>query len=253
MNFSFLIQARMGSTRYPGKALEKIYMDNTLIDVVYQRVMQANYTDKFNVVVLTTNNRKDDKLVEYLESKQILYFRGDEENVYKRFKDYLESVSLRPDYFFRICSDNPFIEPEFLDDLSNIILHGDDSHDYFSHKDFDGTPSILTHYGLFAELIKTESFLNADKLVDNDYYRQHVTPVLYKSGNFNTEFIEMDSSLRDKTIRLTFDTEEDLSLVKSILSELNGINFNFKEVVSVLEKHPEYTAKMKESIERNAK
>ena len=253
MNFSFLIQARMGSTRFPGKALEKIYKDQTLIDVVYRRVKMANFADDLNVVVLTTQSRRDDRLVEHLVSKGIPYYRGDEENVYKRYKDYFESISLRPDYFFRICGDNPFIEPNFLDDLSNVILHGDGSYDYFSHKDFDGKPSILTHYGFFGELIRTEAFMAAREFIRDDYYKQHVTPVFYKGDAFDANFIEMDERLKDSRIRLTFDTEEDLVLLKKIIEELDTLDFTFDEVIDLIKRHPEYLTKMKENIIKNEK
>lgn len=253
MNFSFLIQARMGSSRFPGKALEKIYKDLTLIDIVYRRVKMANFADDLNVVVLTTQSRKDDRLVERLINKGIPYYRGDEENVYKRYKDYFESISLRPDFFFRICGDNPFIEPSFLDDLSNAILHGDGSHDYFSHKDFDGKPSILTHYGFFGELIRTEAFMDARQFIDDEYSKQHVTPVFYKGNKFDANFIAMDDKLKGKEIRLTFDTERDLVLLKKIIEELDTIDFSYEDVLDVIKAHPEYKMQMKENIEQNEK
>ncbi len=240
MNFSFLIQARMGSSRFPGKALEKIYKDYTLIDIVYHRVMMANFSEPLNVIVLTSDSRKDDELVAHLANNDILYFRGDEENVYKRYKNYFEAISLRPDYFFRIYGDNPFIEPEFLDDLSNLIIHDEAEGDYFSHRDADGNPSILTNYGFFGELIKTDSFMDAHPLMKEEGYKEHVTPVFYKSDRFKSQFVDMDESLKNNELRLTLDTKEDLEIVKKIIAELDTIDFTFKEVMEVVEAHPEY-------------
>lgn len=249
MNFSFLIQARMGSSRFPNKALEKIYKDYRLIDIVYHRVMMANFSEPLNVIVLTGESRKDDELAAYLANKNIIYFRGDEENVYKRYKNYFESISLRPDYFFRICGDNPFIEPTFLDDLSGLIIHEEHEEDYFSHKGPDGTPSILTHYGLFGELIKTESFMEAQPLMKEEGYKEHVTPVFYQTDHFNTRFIDMDESLKNSSLRLTLDTKEDLEIAKKIIAELDTIDFTFKDVLEVMEAHPEYLNALKQNRE----
>lgn len=254
MNFSFLIQSRMGSSRFPGKALEKIYKDYTLIDVVYYRVMKANFSEPFNVVVLTSDSKRDDELVAHLINNKIQWFRGDENNVYKRYRNYFESISLRPDYFFRICGDNPFIEPTFLDDLSNIIVLDEQGEsDYFSHIDAKGTPSILTHYGFFGELIKTESFLSARSLIRDDKDKEHVTPIFYGSEHFSPQFIEMDKLLNNNPLRLTFDTREDLEIVKKIMAELDTLDFMFQDVLAVIENNPEYKVLMKENIEKNAK
>ncbi len=245
MNFNFLIQARMQSTRFPGKALEKIYKDYTLIDIVYKRVMMANFSDDLNVIVLTTNKSQDDPLVEHLKRKNIRYFRGDESNVYKRYKNFFQSISLRPDYFFRICSDNPFIEPAFLDDLSNIIINGDSDFDYFSHRTPDGTPSILTHYGFFGELIRTESFMNARQFMKEDYFKEHVTPVFYKTDHFKASFIEMDAALKNNVPHFNVDTKEDLEIIKNIIAELDTIDYTFKDVMEVVEANSKYKAFLK--------
>jgi len=248
----FLIQARTGSSRFPNKIFEKIFNDFTLIDIVLKRLQMATNVDKEDLVVLTTTNPLDDSLAKYLERQHIKIFRGNEQNVYKRFEDYLKSLSEKPKYFFRVCSDNPFLEPGFIDQIIEAA-NSESEFDYVSFQDYKKTPAILTHYGFFAELIKTESFLSAENLISTPIEQEHVTPIFHSTNYFTKKYLEMPDLLHRDDIRLTFDTKDDLAVIKQIFSELNTLDFSYKDVLNVLENNNKLLTKMKTSINKNLK
>jgi spore coat polysaccharide biosynthesis protein SpsF (cytidylyltransferase family) len=248
----FLIQARTGSSRFPNKIFEKLYNNFTLIEIVLKRLLLTENVDQDDFVVLTTTNPLDDTLVQYLEHKHVNLFRGNEQNVYNRFKDYLKSLSVKPKYFFRVCSDNPFIEPEFINQMIRAA-NTDSEFDYLSFQDYKNTPAILTHYGLFVELIKTDSFLAAESLISTPIEEEHVTPIFHSTNYFKKKYLEMPDLLQRDDIRLTFDTREDLTVIKDIFAELNTLDFSYKDVLNVLEKKNNLLTSMKNSIRSNLK
>ena len=99
-----IVQARMSSTRLPGKVLKNIG-NKPLISFLIDRLKQSKHID--NIVVACTDNIKDEILVDYLESQSIDFFRGDEHNVLKRFHDC--AVKQKADYVVRITADCPLL------------------------------------------------------------------------------------------------------------------------------------------------
>ncbi len=248
----FLIQARTGSTRYPNKIFQKIFGEFTLIDLVLKRLLMAKVCEKENIIILTTKNHKDDSLYDYCLNNGLNVFRGNEENVFDRFYSYLKTMQNPPEYFFRVCSDNPFLEPEFIDNLSDEA-NKQPEFDYISYGDYKNTPAILTHYGFFIELIKTPAFLNAKSKIENKVQKEHVTPIFHSTDYFRKLYIKMPQELNRDDIRLTFDTPEDLEIIRAIYRKLNKIDFSYKEIIDVLDSNPELFSKMKTNILSNAK
>ena len=121
-----IVQARMSSTRLPGKVLKNIG-NKPLISFLIDRLKQSKHID--NIVVACTDNIKDEILVDYLESQSIDFFRGDEHNVLKRFHDC--AVKQKADYVVRITADCPFIDPEIVDSCIKKIKKG--GFDYVSN------------------------------------------------------------------------------------------------------------------------
>ncbi len=249
----YLIQARLGSTRFKEKVLENIYGEFNLIDIMIERISLSKFYDKNNLVVLTSTSSQDDKLVKYLTEQGINYYRGDENFVFLRFQSYLNSLVKKPNYFFRICSDNPFLDPTLLDELVDKMIVDNAVKDYYSHKDFNDVPAILTHYGFFAELIKTETFMSIeiDSLKKSE--NEHVTPMFYNGNYFSNSFIEMDTLLKNKNIRLTFDTAEDLSIIKELYNLLDSTTFSYRQAVETIEQNETLLLQMESNIKNNRK
>lgn len=230
MKFLFLIQARLNSSRLPQKILEPVLSETTIIELIYKRVLQCKYANHNNVVILTTDNKIDDKLVEFLKQKDIRYYRGSELNVYSRFSSFIESLEDKPDFFFRVCSDNPFIEPDFLDSLCNSAINTPQA-DYLSYAASDGVPAIQKKYGLFAELINTQTFTNSN-YQHTPYDQEHVTPWLYQSSKFKTSYLPIPAKIEQADINLSVDTATDLAICRNILSVVAKENYSYIEVLN---------------------
>ena len=204
--FAF-VQARMGSSRLPGKVLMKLFNCKSILSNVIDQIPA-----EIVPVVLTSLNKTDDDIVLWCQKNGVLYFRGDEYNVLDRFVRACERFGLRDDdYFFRVCSDNPFLNSSSF--LSLIGLLKEFKGDYFSYL-VDGKPSILSHCGLYPELIR----VGALKTTSPSLSTEHVTSHLYLD-NFKTHFIE---SLVDKHLRLTIDDQQDMINVNFILEQIGS-------------------------------
>jgi spore coat polysaccharide biosynthesis protein SpsF (cytidylyltransferase family) len=233
VTYAFLIQARLGSTRFPGKVLASIN-DSTVIETVYRRAQSALRATPDNIWVLTSSSPEDDRLASHLENRGIGVFRASEHDVYSRFEDHLRALPNAPDFFVRVCADNPLLEPKFIDELTRSVeAAGDSLPDYVCHVDFDGTPAPLTHYGLFAELVRTESFLRAADLDLTDYQREHVTPIIRDSNRFACCYILMPDELSGFPVRLTVDTPDDLEAVQTILDRADTNDIGWKRVIEL--------------------
>ena len=99
----------MGSTRFPGKMLEK-FCGIAILEWVLRRVQSANLIDK--IVLATTKLERDDPLVELAQSLSVNIFRGSEDDVLGRFADAAEHFGAST--VVRVCADNPLIAPEAM-------------------------------------------------------------------------------------------------------------------------------------------
>ena len=233
MEFVFLIQARLGSNRLPKKVMKSVFRELTLLEVIYKRVLLSKFANRENVYVLTSENIIDNELVEFLEAKKIKYYRGSELNVFNRFYSFLSNYELKPTYFFRICSDNPFLEPLFIDNMCISAINSPIREDYISYIDRDGIPIIQKKYGLFCELIKTSAFLQY-KTGKDDYSKENVTAFLYKSDMYKKIYLELPTEIQN--FSLCIDTKEDYLKALKVFNKLNKIDFDYLQLINALEK-----------------
>lgn len=231
MDFIFLIQARLGSNRLPKKVLKPVFEELTLLEVIYERVLLSKHANHENIYVLTSENIIDDELVNFLKSKNIKFFRGSELNVFDRFSSFLKSCNIQPAYFFRICSDNPFLEPLFIDNMCESVINSSNLEDYISYIDFDGTPIIQKKYGMFCELIKTSTFLEY-KLGEDDYSKENVTAFLYNSDIYKKIYLTLP--FENKSFSLCIDTKDDYFKSLSIFQKLKKVNFVYTELIDAI-------------------
>jgi spore coat polysaccharide biosynthesis protein SpsF (cytidylyltransferase family) len=225
----FLIQARLGSTRFPKKIIATLYDGISILEFIYSRILLSKYANSDNVVVLIPENAENDELAIFLKKKGIKYFRGDEENVLKRFRDFLILKNSYKDRFFiRICSDNPFIEPIFIDEMISKWLENKNV-DYISYISDDKTVAIQKKYGLFCELVNCETFVNLPADQDS-YCCENVTPTLYLNKNFRNFYLDIPKIVEEKKIEFTVDFESDLQKCRSILSKLTGSKFSYNQL-----------------------
>lgn len=222
-----IIQARMGSTRLPGKVLEEI-AGKPMVWQVVNRVKRSKYIDK--VVVATSTDSSDDPMAEFCEKADVEYFRGNEADVLDRF--YQAAKIFEPDTIVRITADCPLIEGEVIDKI--IEKFQSEKADYASNI------SVYTYPdGMDAEVFTfaalEEAWKNAGKLSE----REHVTPYIRLSDKFKIVGVTADDR-SGKGMRWTVDEPKDLMFVREIYRRLSDKPFfSWKDVLRLLEENPE--------------
>lgn len=222
-----IIQARMGSTRLPGKVLRDIG-GKTMLARVVRRAQRASLLDK--VVVATTVQPADEAIVAECEDLQVPYFRGSEEDVLDRYYQTLQTYPA--EIVVRITSDCPLIEPDVVDQVVRAFLN--EQPDYASN-----TLEHTYPRGLDVEVASTEALSRAWREADVDYQRVHVTPYLYQNPKlFRLLSITADSSYSN--YRWTVDTPEDMEFVRAVYARLgNEDTFTWLDVMRLLTEQPQ--------------
>jgi len=245
MNIGIVIQARLSSTRLPNKILLDFYDGKNILEIIYERIKK---NIELPVIIATTTNDKDTMLVDFLKGKNIPYYRGSETDVLSRFIGAAEYYKLT--HIIRICSDNPFLYINYIKVLIETLNKYKDS-DYVSYK-IAGKPSILTHYGFFAELASMNALYLANETKENQYH-EHVTNYIYThEDDFKIKWINAEKIIEDKGIRLTVDDETDFNIVKSIYKQ-TGENFDPESVIKIIDNNPEIKQLMEQQIKKQAK
>jgi len=226
------IQARMGSTRLPGKVLKNV-MGRPLLDFLIERLRQSQEID--DIVILTSRQPADDAIVQFCMEKKVPFFRGSEEDVLERY--YQAAARRSPDGIVRITSDCPLIDPEIVDEVIKTFREGYPGIDYASNTLERSFPR-----GLDVEVISSraleEAHLNAKKSEE----REHVTLYIYRHPErFRLKSIKLFPSCTHH--RWTVDTPEDYALIKLILESLYPENprFRLKDILELISKHPDWS------------
>ncbi|RDY90454.1 cytidylyltransferase domain-containing protein [Bacillus amyloliquefaciens] len=230
----FIIQARMGSERFPGKVLKPIG-GYTILDMIVKRVRQSAYYDQSrdNLIIATSDSKTDDILSAHCLSKHYRVHRGSEQRVLDRFAQVIEQV--QPAIAVRLTGDNPFVDPSLLDLL--IKSHSDQQADYTY---IGGTPLGIGGEAVNANLL-TE--LSAAKTLA-DKYQEHVTLLIRESPEkYRLLFPEPPQELRAPHLRLTVDTEEDYRLARELYAKAGSSpDIPAKELIHLLNSDPELRA-----------
>ncbi len=167
MKIVAIVQARMGSTRLPGKALKDLH-GRTMLARVVRRALRSALIDK--LVVATTEKKADDVIVSECDSLGISCFRGSEDDVLDRY--YQAARAFSADLIVRITSDCPLIDPEIIDRVVQAFL--DNCPDYASN-------TIESTYprGLDVEVFAFDALKKAWCEASMDFQHVHVTPYIY--------------------------------------------------------------------------
>lgn len=245
----FIVQARLGSTRLSKKVMLPFFEDQSILELLIIK-LASNFN--IPVIVATTTNQLDDVLVERVKQYNVHIFRGSENNVLKRFVAAAQHYNIKN--IIRICSDNPFLS---VKNLHQLISSWDENYDYHSFRTLDGTPSIQTHYGFWAEMVSLRTLVKLEEMNVEKKYREHVTNYIYTHPQeFNVHFEIIPEWITElKNVRLTLDTARDFEIQQEIYKKLNvkHKNFDIKEIIKFLDENPHYYAHMKDNINQNLK
>ncbi|PJE81449.1 acylneuraminate cytidylyltransferase [Candidatus Pacearchaeota archaeon CG10_big_fil_rev_8_21_14_0_10_32_42] len=235
-NVGIIIQARMGSTRLPGKILKQIEGKSILEHVVERcKVSNAN-----KIIIATSKNKENDIIEKLCKEKNYSYFRGSEEDVLGRYYECSKQFELES--IVRITSDCPLVDPETIN--KGLIKFELDKLDYLGNAHERSFPR-----GLDVEIFNFGSLKKAYEMAKEKSSREHVTLFIYSNPSiFKIGSLLAEGKLKRPDIRLTVDTPEDLNLIKIIYKELyHGKPIPIKKVMNFLEKNPKISEINKES------
>lgn len=228
---NIIIQARMSSTRLPGKTLKPI-MGRPMLSHLVERVQQVQA--QHSLIIATTINPQDDAIESLAKKENILVVRGSEEDVLDRY--YQACKAYPADLIVRITSDCPLIDPAIIDHAIHLFQTHATSVDYMSNALHRTYPR-----GMDVEVFTYEALQTTAKEASNASDREHVTPFLYK----HPERFRLANFTHVPDIsqyRLTVDTAEDFVLITKIFEALYPKNkkFTLADILEILEQHPEW-------------
>jgi spore coat polysaccharide biosynthesis protein SpsF len=213
-----IIQARMGSTRLPGKVLKKIG-NRSILRIIVDRLKESETIDE--IIIVTTEKKEDDPIIEFCRENNIKYYRGPEQDVLRRYIEAAEKYDI--EQIVRVTGDNPLTSPKVID----VLLK---SH---QKKNSDYTFATGLPLGVSAEVVERKILENLDSSNLDDDYKEHVT-FFIRENEKEFKINSVDFQL-DDNIRVTVDTKEDLKLIKEIDKEIGPIEkLSVEEVIAFL-------------------
>jgi spore coat polysaccharide biosynthesis protein SpsF len=229
-----IIQARMSSSRLPGKVL-KVAEGRPLLERMVERVSLAKRVDE--IVVATTVDPSDDEIVRFCEAHQIVCFRGNLLDVLDRY--YQAACQYHADGIIRLTGDCPFIDPALVDET--IAAREKADADFSCNR---LPPPFTRTYpiGLDVEVCTFAALESAWKNASAKNEREHVMPYLYEEpGRFKV--VKIDHQPDYGSLRWTVDTPEDLEFVRAVYTAFEGRNdFTWLDVLTLVQQHPELSA-----------
>ena len=237
-NIGCIIQARMSSTRLPGKAMMSVQNQKPVLYFVIKQLQECKLIDK--IIVATTTNEEDNQIVNYSKNMGINCFRGSSKDVLDRYyqcaKEYSASTIVR------IPSDKPLIDPEIVDYLVTIFKKK--SYDYVTN--FLPNPTFPS--GTEVEVFSMNGLEKVWKKAKLPSEREHVTNYF---SNHEDEFkiTHIENSKNLSYLRWAVDRIDDLELVRLIVSKIKKRPILMKYIVDLFDKEPELI-KINESVNR---
>ena len=225
---TFIIQARVGSSRLPGKILLPFYNGKCILELLIEKLCHVEGT---NIIVATSNDFSNNAIEDCVKKYNVPVFRGSENDVLQRFIDAATSYGVKK--IIRICSDNPFLELDSIKQLVHIASSSD------------------------SDYVTLEALLRVKEETKEDFYHEHVTNYIYEHSNvFNISWIDVSNQLNKYPgIRLTVDTQQDFEDARNVYENL--CNFNafptIHEVLEYLNTHQELYSLMQKQIIENSK
>jgi spore coat polysaccharide biosynthesis protein SpsF len=231
LNIVCIIQARMGSSRLPGKVLEKI-CGRPMLGWVIERAAKSRLISK--IVVATTVNSGDDLIEAYCGEFGFSCFRGNEFDVLDRY--YQSAKAYQADIVVRLTADCPLIDPKLIDEtIKKLLENGAD----FAANRLPPPYQRTFPIGLDTEVVTFKALEIAWKKAEKLFEREHVMPFLYDLQN-NFKIVILDSEKNFGSQRWTVDTADDLDFIRQVTEHLGcRLDFSWRDVLKLIDKHPE--------------
>lgn len=230
MKTAAIIEARMVSTRLPGKTLAPI-MGRPMLELLIERLRCARLLDD---IVVATTDRPEDTAIEVLANRlNVGCYRGSSEDVLDRVLRAAQHYQV--DLVVEVTGDCPLIDPDIVDQVVQLALGT--GYDYVANN------LILTYpRGLDVRAFPTKTLAEVAMRTDDPADREHVSLYIYEHPErYRIMNIESDLPEKWQGVRLTVDTAEDLLVVNNIFEHLypEDPHFGLAEIVALLERRPD--------------
>ncbi len=230
MRVVIISQARMTSTRLPGKVLKEV-LGKPLLEYQIERLKKVVLADE--VVIATSENQSDNPIVNLCKKMRVKYYRGSENDVLERY--YKTALEYRADAVVRVTADCPFIDPLIIDRVIDSFIKTCDQYDYVSNV-IERTFPRGMDTEVFSMQVLEKAFFEAKSQAE----REHVTLFIHNHSQlFRLANIRHSQDLSH--LRWTVDESEDFKLIQLILEALypGTPDFSMEDILNLLEQHPE--------------
>lgn len=233
MKTGIIIQARRNSKRFPNKVLAKVCGDMTMLELIIYRLKTLGLP----ICVATTMNPEDAEICRTAKFNGCRWYRGSEDDVLQRIID--AAIICNFDNVIRVCADNPFIEPNFIEIMLKVNELG--VFDYITFR-IGKTNAIQHKIGLFSEIISLKTLKKTKKEIEKfemnnlsseeksfvKTAKMNVSEWIYKilNNDFNIAYTtfpeEIEKYLEDVT--LSIDYPHQINIVRKMLEKINMLD-----------------------------
>jgi spore coat polysaccharide biosynthesis protein SpsF len=227
LRIGVISQARMTSTRLPGKVLKEI-KGRSLLDYHVLRLRKSG----FPVIIATTSLKTDDPIAQFCQLQELPIFRGDEMDVLSRYEGAAQKHSL--DLIVRVTSDCPLIDGDLIRQGVETYLRMQKSWLYLSNC-LERTFPRGFDFEIFSREMLSESFNRAQSSSE----REHVTPYIHQNRHGKTQFHHIKRSPDMSSYRLTVDEPADFELMRRLIEDFECEKKNQDEICKVLIENPD--------------
>jgi len=221
-----IIQARMGSTRLPGKVMLPIDNSNTIIWYVTNQLKYSKMCEK--IIIATTDLAEDDKIIDFAKKNSIHFFRGSSEDCLDRYYQCAKSFSIST--IIRITCDNPLIDPTLIDDAIKQFNEG--GYDYVSNCKPRSFPQ-----GTEVEVFSFDALEKAWNDAQKPSEREHVTPHFYNNPD-KFRIFNITNQKNISNLRWTIDRKQDLEFVRAIVLRVKKSPILMRDILATLKEEP---------------
>lgn len=227
--FGIIIEARMGSSRLPGKILRKVNNENSALEFLLKR-LSKKYGKKI-LIIATTKSYKDDVIEVFAKKKKYKIYRGSENDVCDRVIKAAKFFKIK--HIIEITSDCVLIDTNLIDECLKVYNHH--KVDYVSNCEFRSYPD-----GMDVQIFKLSTLIKSYKLMKTNYDKENVTTQIRRDRkNFKKINLFAPQKLFYPKLGLTLDTIEDLNLIKKIIkhfkNKVKKNNFDCEDIIKYLQ------------------
>jgi spore coat polysaccharide biosynthesis protein SpsF len=223
-----IIEARMGSTRFPGKVLERVH-GKPILQIMVERLQFSREIE--SICIATTTNPADDEIVKLGQEMGVLVFRGPENNLLSRVTS--AAVFYKFEVVASLTGDCPLLDPFLLDQMIRIFRINDCQ--FLTNCHLRSYPD-----GMDIQILETSALIKAHKSTLDSLEQEHTTLHIRRNPQiFKTIHIAAISNEYNPDLGLTLDEREDLELLRAILFNFYPrLDFNLRDILEFLALNP---------------